>query len=114
MGRKRKTLPFWESAEEQGHFVRIGKSLLQHKSFRSLGTSARLLYICMTEAAAGKPEFRFSKSDYLAYGLARNTFLRAREELIAAGFIAVIECGRTTRKPNRYRFIDVWKHGQDS
>ena len=114
MGRKRTKLNFWEtgkSTDETEHFARVSKSLLRHPSFTALGSSARLLYLCMVEACAGKREFTFTLSDYKACGFAKQTFLRAKDELIKAGFIAVSECGRNTRTPNKYRFIDDWKKG---
>ncbi len=112
--RKLKQLNPWETGKTpaQGeHFTRIGKSLLRHPAFTALNSSARLLYICMVEACAGKREFTFTVSDYKACGFAKNTFLRAKEELIQGGFIVVIELGRTTRTPNKYAFSDRWKKG---
>lgn len=111
MGRHKKRLAFWESGQDQDgeHFARIGKSLLRHEAFKALGASARLLYICMVEACAGEREFTFTVADYKACGFAMNTFLRAKEELIQAGFITVIESGRTTRTPNKYAFSNEWK-----
>ena len=112
MARKRRKLNQWETGkpEEIGeHFGRVSKSLLRHPSFIALGFSARLLYLCMVEACAGKPEFTFTAADYKACGVPKNTFLRAKKELIDGGFIRVICCGKTTRQPSKYAFSYEWQ-----
>ena len=113
MARKRRRLNPWESGTDSQngneHFCRVGKTLLQNTTFCQLTASARLLYICMIEACAGQREFTFTKSDCEKYGIARQTFIRARDSLLEVGLIEVFECGRNTRTANKYRFTDRWK-----
>lgn len=110
---RRKPVPLnaWETvdAKQECHYVRLSKSLLQSEAFKELGYSARCLYVAMTEACAGKRQFRFTRSDYLAYGIDKMTFFRARDELVQAGFLKVVSSGKTTRKPNVYEWSLDWK-----
>ena len=109
---KRKTpLNAWETVNpsEEVHYVRISKSLLQHKAFTELSFSARHLYLCMCEGCANKLSFKFAHGHYTAYGFTKPTFTRARNELIRAGFLSLEKCGKTNRTPNVYRWCFDWK-----
>lgn len=114
MGRRKKQKPnFWETPDENAvHFGRIYPELVKHDDFKALSMSARLLYLEMIEASAGKKEFTFTVTHYQDRGWTAPTFTRARNELIKAGFIAVTYNGRTTRKPSRYAFTKDWRKSQ--
>lgn len=112
MSRKKKTpLNFWETLEPGGssHYHRMAKDIMQCEVFKSLSLPAWKLYVCMVEACAGKRQFRFTHADCLAYGINPRTFFRARDELVKAGFLKVVESGRSTRKPNLYEWSREWK-----
>lgn len=115
MGRKRRQQPnFWESPDKGAmHFGRIYPELVKHKDFIALSLSARLLYLEMLEAAAGKRDgWTFTVAHFKARGWTSPTFHKARNELIKAGFIAITYNGRTTRKPSKYSFVKNWNQGQ--
>lgn len=114
MGRARKSKPnFWESpsTSTNQHFGRIYRELVTHPKFKDLSLTARLVYLEMLEASAGKQVFTFSKGDYTARKLVDKTFRKAREELIEKGFLKVVYSGRLTRQPNKYSFSAEWQSG---
>lgn len=112
MGRTKKSKPnFWESpsSSTKQHFGRIYRELATHPNFIALPLTARLVYLELLEASAGKKEFTFSNGDYIARGIPAPTFRRAREALIKGGFLTVVYNGRLTRQPNKYAFSIEWQ-----
>ena len=108
---KRTPLNPWESIlpAAEKHFSRLGDSLLDSPVFNELSPYARLLYMYMVRAAAGKRDFTFQHSFYKRYGITDATFGRLRDELVNAGFITVLKNNRTVRKANIYQFSTTWK-----
>ena len=115
MARKKYTdFKAWETAKkEKGperQFSRISATLLQHPAFTALKPGARLVYLTMVMAAAGKREFNFPRASYTGlYGLSHNIVCNAIPDLVKAGFIQVKRSGKNTRTPNIYRFVSTWK-----
>ena len=116
MGINNKTpLNAWECydpSQKDVHYLRISKSLLCSTMFVKLGYSARLLYVYMAEACAGKFEFSFAYGDYKKIGFTKTTFLKAKKELIDGGFLKVKKCGKTNRTPNIYQWCFDWKKSE--
>ena len=112
MGRTRNKVQkpsFWETPNPNARqFGRLYPDLDKHPSFTALNFSARCLYLSMIQASAGKREFHFTVSEYKSRGWNATTFTRARDELVAAGFIEFARRGKTTRQPNIYRFSAKW------
>ena len=110
MARKKTKPNFWETPNNTAvHFGRIYPELVKHTDFKLLSISARLLYLEMLEASAGKKEFTFTVTHYKDRGWTAPTFTRARNELIKARFIAIVFNGKTTRTPSKYAFVKEWK-----
>lgn len=114
MGRKRKQpiQPWLAPAEtEPKNFARLYDTTLKHPAFIKLPYSAKHLLSCMFQASAGKREFHLAEKEYRQYGFNPETFHKAKEKLIEAGFIKIAKGGRTTRTPNVYAFRDSteWK-----
>ena len=96
--------------DQEKRFIQVGTSLMHNKKFQALSITARYLYFCMAMDAGGVFTFTFSKhTATVNYGFAYSTFLRAKRELLDAGFIRTVSNGRITREPNRYGFILKWK-----
>ena len=112
----KKYIPFeaWCSSIPSGDkrdksFIRLTSEFLNHPAFTCLSRSARLLYIYMASTAAGKTSFKLTHTQAEHKGFTKNTFDRAKAELVKAGFISEVRQGRT-RQPNEYRFTpDKWK-----
>lgn len=114
MRRKRTTpLNSWETAhkgsESEKHYSRYGDSLLDSPKLCKLNGIARLVYLYMVRAAAGKQEFTFAREFYIKRGFSPPSVNRAIKELIEEGFICRKTSGKLTRTPNIYEFISQWK-----
>ena len=112
MSRSKKTpLNPWESVNPtmEKHFSRLGDSLMDSEIFNSLSSYARLLYLYMIRASAGKETFTFQHGFYTRYRMTNRTFCRLRDELVNAGFIKVVQNNKTVRKANVYQFSNAWK-----
>lgn len=102
----------WLSARldnREGRFLQIGNSLLLSKEFQGLSPGARHVYLTMALEAGGKREFTYPRSTALKYGFSESSALRYIRELVAAGFVEKIVCGRFARVPNQYKFSLRWK-----
>lgn len=89
--------------------MQLGNSLLFSKTFRSLSSGAKHLYICMSMESGGRGEFAFPKAASEKYGLAYTSFVRYKQELEKLGFIECVEHNGNLRKANKYRFCYSWK-----
>jgi hypothetical protein len=93
-------------------FVRLPYKLLNHDAWINLSSSSRLLYIDMRRVSAGRDTFTYSMS--LAKKIMWNdTFIKARDGLMAAGFIDYLNahCARDKKETAQFRFSDKW-HNQ--
>ena len=94
----------------------IGMCLTQLMSdaWHNLSGNAKNLYLFMRLQYDGSNEncFFFNKGIYQKqYKLYSNgtQFRKDLEQLVANGFIRVIECGKTSRTKNKYAFSDEWQ-----
>ena len=113
MGRRKKVpLNFWECNSDgvsEKSYCRLGQSLFLSWQFAELPVMAKIIYVEMVSAAAGKRDFTFSVAEYSRRGLSKNGVLSNIPKLVQAGFIEVLESGWTQRKPNKYRFSQDWR-----
>ena len=74
----------------------------------NLSSSAFKVFVCMCMESAGKQTFTFPHSKYKDY-MALNTFTKAKDELIAKGYIEEVQNNQNLRKANVYKFVSDWK-----
>jgi hypothetical protein len=110
---KRKITPFapWETKTSDGiekRYFRLGNSLLYAPAFLQLSPNAKQVYLYMRIESSGKKEFIMPRSKQTKF-TSKDSFLRAKEELEAAGFIDTVQNNSNIRKPNIYCFSERWK-----
>lgn len=115
---KHKIVPFpgTQSSAEHGfekQFARLGRTLLLHPKFLALSHPAKVLYMYMVFWAGNKHQFNFAYGIYKDF-MHKNTFYRALNELVAAGFITVVQRNKNLRKPNVYAFSAAWHLGKSA
>lgn len=112
MSRSKKTpFPPWQSIKPDGiekRYVRLANSQLCAAAMNNLSSTAFRVYVLMLLEAGGKREFTFSFSKYKNF-TTRPTFMKAKDELIKAGFILEKQNNFNLRKANIYAFSDEWK-----
>lgn len=100
-------------------FVQMRRGMLDSDAYKNLTFSAaKLLPLMMSRIMIDpdreeyyKQNFLFSKEDALDLGFSKNTFYRAKDELIGARFIEqVVKGGKHGNKkvPNQYRLSAEW------
>ncbi|WP_317854164.1 hypothetical protein [Chakrabartyella piscis] len=110
MASKRTPFKAWESSKAGGiedRYIRLGNSIMLHDRYIELSANAKVIYSYMRLEAGGKLEFEFSVSKYSKL-MAKNTFFKAKKELIDAGFIDEVSNRKNLRLPNIYRFSNRW------
>lgn len=106
MAKKPSPIPFWGTATSDGFeraYIRIGSSLLHHEAMMKLPSNAFRLYVYMTLECRGYQDFTMPHSRYKKF-MSKPTFIKARDDLVQAGFIEITEKNGNLRKPNKYRF----------
>lgn len=108
---RKKITPFkeWETTKENGvekRFIRIGSTKLARMT--ELSPSAFKVLVCMCMESAGNQTFVFPNSKYKDY-MSRNTFLKAKDELVKMGYIEEVENNKNLRRANVYKFTVDWK-----
>ena len=114
MPKKKRAFQEWESCApglQDGRFMRLSNSQMLHPKMRGLGGNAFMLYCYMKNEAGGKVVFELPHREYTSF-MSKSTFLRAKDDLIAAGFIEVEEDNANLRRPNKYRFSTRWKEAK--
>lgn len=104
-------IPYWLTAffdRTKERFVMKGYSFYDHPAVRSLSPSAFQVYDYMCKECGGTMEFIFPASVFLKF-TTKPTFYKAKQELIAKGFIIEVQNNSNLRKPNVFRFSDEWK-----
>ena len=86
-------------------FFRVYEPLLYSKAFLKLTPNARLLYMAMGLSAKGRERFTFPHSAYTKL-VSKDSFVRARSQLIESGFIVEMERYRT--RPTVYSLSSDW------
>lgn len=112
MSRPKKTpFPPWQSLKSDGvekRYVRLANSQLCAAAMNNLSSTAFRVYVHMLLEAGGKREFSFPVRKYKGF-TTKPTFMKAKDELIKAGFIVEKQNNSNLRKPNIYAFSDEWK-----
>lgn len=113
MSRQKKKTPFpsWTTKTSNGiekRYIRIGNSLMLSKVYQMLSNSAKVIYSYMLLESGSNREFEFTASIYLKL-MSRDTFFKARNELIEKGFIEIKQNNANIRKANVYAFSEAWK-----
>ena len=110
---RRKPVPFppWTTTTENGiekKYIRVGITLLQSESFLKLSDKAKTLYLYMLFESGGHMEFKFpwAKAKQIC---SKESFQRAKAELIEEGFIVEKQNNANRRKANVYAFSTGWK-----
>lgn len=112
MGRKKYIPPNWKhnpknNSKKDLSFVQIYHDLLMNENFLKLNKSTQVLYFYMNDYSNGSREFEFPYSIYKKV-VSKGTFHSSIKELTEKGFIEVIENGKNTRTPNKYKFTNNW------
>ncbi len=112
MARIKKTpFPPWQTLKQDGiekRYVRLANTQLCASAMNNLSNTAFRVYVHMLLESEGKREFTFPVSKYKKF-TTKPTFQKAKEELIAAGFIVERQNNSNLRKANVYEFSDEWK-----
>lgn len=110
--KKRKhTFPPWASCVAGGEdkrFVALPVSLLEHPSVLGLTSGAFRVYVYMKKHGDPKREFEIPCRAYSLF-TDRKSFSRSVKELEAVGLIENTVHNHCIRKPNVYRFSELWK-----
>lgn len=127
MGRKSKFKPQeFEKLGNSNLSATLYASMLQSQAYKSLSNNAKVLYQYMklqyygAKPIEGQAQdcFYFNKAMYIndeehpnSYGLYKNgaQFQRDLKQLVKHGFIEIVECGKTTRTKNIYKFSAKWQ-----
>lgn len=86
------------------HHFRMFESLVGNEGFINLTRPAREAYLLMGLQSKGRLEFSFPQTAYIRY-MSKPTFISAKKELIAGGFIEEKRYGYLTVK---YRLSNEW------
>ena len=92
-----------EACTEQ--FIRLGRSLLEHKAVHSLPANAFRLLIYMQLAAGSRSSFKIFPGH--VPGMSKATFYDSVKVLEACGFISVVRL-RTPGSTSNYAFFKSW------
>lgn len=111
MSSRKKKIPFhgYESTKDEDNFMRLTKSMMTSQIYYSLHDYSRTLYNYMKLWAMGKPTVEYSQTMAKEY-LAKNTFYKARDELIEKGFLGYEVHNRYGHKSNVYKFSGEWRN----
>lgn len=95
--------------------VRITKNMTDSIAFQSLSGGAIKLYIYMKMWACGQNSVTFAKTMAEKF-MSPNAFFRARDELIAKGFIVFTNqmSAKYKRERSTFEFSDRWQVWRDS
>jgi len=99
----------WESIHPKDKHVRLTHYMMNALVYKGLSSSAKALYSYMKLWACGRDTVVYSAT--LARDImARNTFFRARDELVEKGFIEYINKhrARDMRETAEYLFSTKW------
>lgn len=110
MAKQTPFLPYEGSKPKDTH-IRLTRSMLLSESYSSLSFSAAKLYNLMKLWAKGQMEFDYSWSlaQKASFSKKSNkTYIKAKNELIAKGFIECIRTSKCSRLPNRYKLSSKW------
>jgi len=126
VGSKPRTVPFekWEGACEDDTYIRITSHMMKHPAYVGLSASSKELYLYLKDWAGFKNDEVKYSSELASLFMTRNTYYRARDELISKGFIYWLnkptsqdgKRKRTTgtkykREASLFRFVDTWWSG---
>jgi hypothetical protein len=100
----------WESALPKCKFLRLADDMLASPAWHGLSVHAKALYLRFKQKYNGGncSDISMTYSE-ISDELNERTFVKARSELIARGFIYIVESNRYTRAPNIYGFTDGWR-----
>ena len=102
----------YEGRKSDDRHVRLTKDMLMDPKYQKLSGGACKLYQYMKMWAAGQTTVTFASS-MLKGAMSRDSFIRARNELVEAGFIDWLNPGLTTEKHHtgEYELSDRWWRG---
>lgn len=121
MARKHKFNPNnYENVGSSRLSATLYASMLQSPAWYALSAKAQQLYTYMKLQQFGQKPiegygadcFVFNRGMYIkTYPLYKNgaQFRRDRDQLVKFGFIEIVECGKTSRTKNIYRFSAKWQ-----
>ena len=109
MPRLKAPFKYYEGKHQKGKHIRLTGHMMEHPTYLKLSASAKELYSYMKLHAKGGYTIQYAAS--MANDLmSAKTFRKARDELVAAGFIRYPNCyrARDKREPGEYEFSDRW------
>lgn len=96
--------------DPQGSYLKLYRSLLGSKQWKSLGSSAKLAYINILYCFTGfNSKEIICPRTRLINPLAPATWLQATQELEKKGFIIVVRRAGFKHYPNIYELSNSWK-----
>ena len=99
----------WEGIHPKDRHIRLTKYTMCSDEYKGLSSSAKVLYSYMKLWACGRETVEYAAS--MAKDImTRNTFFRARDELVEKGFIEYINKhrARDMREKAEYQFSTKW------
>ncbi len=104
----------FESRNKTGRFVRLSYDMLNSEAWKDLKTIAVKLYVYLKTKYNGSEisiEFECSYSEINnKLRFSDKSIKSAYDDLIAKGFVEVLENNRARMKANKYKFSEKWKH----
>ena len=99
----------WEGIHPKDKHVRLTDYMMRSREYKSLSSSAKVLYMYMKLAACGNETVEYAIS-YAKGFMSAPTFCKARDDLVEKGFIEYVNrhCARDLREMAEYKFSTKW------
>ena len=112
MSRKKAPFHSYEGRKSKDKHIRLTEDMMLNPNYLKLSSSAKEVYSYMKLWACGEIEFNYAISLALKY-TSRNTFIKAKNELLEKGFIELVSGNKFAHIPNRYKFSTNWQIKKD-
>ena len=109
MSRSKAPFKLCEGGKKNDKHIRLTADMMLNIIYMELSDSAKTVYSYMKLYACGNETFEYPISLALKY-MSKPTFLRAKEELIANGFIEYERHNQFCKTKNIYKLSGVWQH----
>jgi cobalamin-dependent methionine synthase I len=110
MNMSRKNVPFkqYEGKKSKDKHIRLTADMMLCKVYLELSDSAKTVYNYMKLYSCGNDIFEYPASLAAKY-TSKSTFLRAKEELLAKGFIEYEQHNQFCRTKNIFKMSGDWR-----
>lgn len=108
MGRKSAPFKVYEGRKQKDKHIRLTSDMMLSEVYLNLSDSAKTVYNYMKLYSCGNDVFEYPISLALKY-MSKPTFLRARDELMAKGFLKYEQNNKYAKIKNVYRLSGLWR-----